>query len=160
MNKKIYPIGFFLMLIVNISLAVFIFQSPKEFPKREKGRSMRDRIGAELGFSDEQKTMFEQMVKSHREEMRAIEKQERLLVSSYFKNISLDKTDFSSDSVINQINQLKGQKIKATYQHLQKLKGLCTEEQLENFDQVLQRITPRLSGSAKGRPEGRPPIGR
>lgn len=110
---------------------------------------MKDHISAEFGFSDEQKTRFEQMVKSHREKIEEIEKQERVLINIYFQNTTFDKKVFSSDTIVTQINQLKGQRIKATYEHLQELKGLCTNKQLEKFDEVLHDIIPGLTGSEK-----------
>lgn len=110
---------------------------------------MKDHISAEFGFSDEQKARFEQMVKSHREKIEEIEKQERVLINIYFQHITLDKKVISSDSIITQINQLKGQRMKVTYQHLQELKGLCTNKQLEKFDEVLHDIIPGLTDSEK-----------
>ncbi len=145
MNKKIYPIGFFLMLAINIALISFIALSPSK-TQHERKRGMKDHIGSQLGLSDEQKATFEQMVKNHRLRIRDIELQERALIGTYFKNLTVEEP-ISSDSVLAEINTLKKQRIQITYQHLEDLKSLCNEEQLEKFDTVLQRIIPMLTGS-------------
>ena len=144
------------MLAINVALILFIVLSPPGLPRREKARPMKDHIGNQLGFNDKQKETFEKMVKSHREQIREIEMEERVLIKAYFKNLTIEEQGVSSDSLLSKIMFLKGERTKSTFQHLEELKGLCTEEQLEKYDKVMQRVIPRLTGS-RGRPGNRPP---
>jgi len=156
MNSKIYKIGFFILLIINIGLVVLFVLGPKP-PRPESG--IKNEISRELGFTEEQKAAFEQMAMSHREAIRKLDQQERQLVGSFFNQLSQPQPNEPNEELLQEIMQLEKDKIMITYNHFEELKGLCSEEQRVRFDRVIQRILPALTNSSERpmKPQ-RPPL--
>ena len=146
MNNKLYKIGFFALLVINIGLvALFIFK-PKHYMRQ---RGAREQISQKLAFSDEQEKQFGEMVKIHRQAIREIMKEERTLVRSYFEQLSIATDSEDRELLLQQIMKLKKDKIVLTYDHFEKLKSICNEEQLAKFDEVIADVIPRLADSPR-----------
>jgi hypothetical protein len=156
MNSKMYKIGFFILLIINIGLVVLFVLGPKP-PRPESG--IKNEISREMGFTEEQKAAFEQMAMNHREAIRKLDQQERQLVGSFFNQLSQPQPNEPNEELLQEIMQLEKDKIMITYNHFEELKGLCSEEQRVRFDRVIQRILPALTNSSE-RPmkSQRPPL--
>lgn len=147
MNNRIYKIGFFVLLVINILIVVMIVFKPM---RSLKGRGIKHEITTELGFTEEQKTTFETMVKKHRQTMRDIDMRERKLVKSYFDQLTVETTSNSDqEEKLEEILLLKRKKIEDTYAHFEELKSICTEEQIDELEEVLSRIVPRLTNAPK-----------
>ncbi len=158
MNSKMYKIGFFILLALNMVLMVLFVMGPKP-PRPEKGRpesGIKDEISHELGFTDEQKVKFDEMAINHREAIRNLEGRERKLMKSFFEQLASENSNQKKESLLGEIVQLERDKIMVTYNHFEELKGICNVEQLTRFDKVLSRIVPILTNS----PGGPPPIGK
>jgi len=157
MNSKIYKIGFFILVVVNIVLVVVFTMRPK-MPISQEG--IKDHISQDLQFNKEQTEIFEEMAKNHREAMRDLERKEQDLVRSFFHHLSLNHPEGDKEVMLQEILQLKKDKIMITYMHFEELKGICNEEQLAGFDNVLKRVVPILTNSpGKAMNPGRPPRG-
>ncbi|WP_424961309.1 hypothetical protein [Ekhidna sp.] len=148
MNNKLYKIGFFALLIINIGLVVLFIFKPKPHMRQ---RGAREQISQKLAFSDEQEKQFGEMVEIHRQAIREILKEERTLVRSYFEQLSITTGSEDKELLLRQIMKLKKDKIVLTYNHFEKLKSICNEEQLAKFDEVIADVIPRLADSP-GRP--------
>ncbi|MEP1034783.1 hypothetical protein [Ekhidna sp.] len=141
MNSKLYKIGFFVLLAINIGLvALFVFR-PKP-PIREKGA--REQISKKLALTEAQEKQFGEMVATHRKAVRALINEERTLVQSYFEQLSATASVEERQVLLQQIMKLKEDKIVLTYNHFEELKSLCNEEQLAKFDEVMADVIPRL----------------
>jgi len=150
MNNNIYKIGFFILLVVNVALVVFLVLEPKRSPHSQ---GIKDEISRELGFTEEQRTRYDEMAMIHREKVNEIEKRERILIRSFFNQLALENTSTEKEKLLDEILVLNRKKITATYTHFEQLKKICTEEQLTKFDKVISRIIPVLTNSSE-----RPPI--
>ena len=144
MNNKLYKIGFFGLLVINIGLvALFIFK-PKPHMRQ---RGAREQISEKLAFSDEQEKQFGEMVKIHRQAIREIMEEERTLVRSYFEQLSITTGSEDKELLLRQIMKLKKDKIVLTYHHFEELKSICNEDQLAKFDEVIADVIPMLADS-------------
>lgn len=156
MNSKIYRIGFFALLAINIVLMVLFILGPKP-PRPEHGRPQRDikdQISHELGFTEEQKAKYDEMALKHREAIRNLEGRERKLMKSFFGQLASENSNQDKETSLEEIVQLERDKIMVTYNHFEELKGICNVEQLKRFDKVLSRIVPLLTNSPGGPPPG------
>jgi len=155
MNSKLFKIGFFVLLVINMGLvALFVFR-PKPH-MREKGA--REQIIQKLDLTEAQEKQFGEMVAAHRQAVRALMSEERTLVRSYFEQLSSTSGSEEKQVLLQQIMMLKEDKIVLTYDHFEALKSLCNEEQLARFDEVIADIIPRLANDSnrptrRGKPE-------
>lgn len=158
MNKPIYKIGFFVLLAINIGLVVLFSLGPKRPPQRPQAHQMgiKEEIARELDLSEEQKADFDQMAMAHREKMNQLEHRLTPLMQAYFEQLTQENPE--NEEILEQIQSLNRQKIEVTYRHFEELKGICTDRQLERFDEVMAKILPALSNSGPaGSPPGGPP---
>ncbi|MEQ9100080.1 MAG: hypothetical protein RIF36_15645 [Imperialibacter sp.] len=156
MSNKMYRIGFLILLVINVVLVILFLVGPKP-PKHQSG--IKDEIGRELGFTNEQKAMFDEMATAHREAILDLEKQEQELVRLFFEQLGSENISSDKEALLEQMLQLEKDKIMVTYDHFAALKQICTEEQQLRFDDVMRRIIPVLTNSPD-RPmtPGRPPF--
>ena len=148
MNNNKYKIGFFVLLVINIVL-VAVFSFRPRIPMRQGG--IKEEISIELGFTEEQRSIFDGLANNHRESIHALDKEEQELVRSFFSQLSSDQSNENQEIQIREILQLEREKIMVTYHHFEELKALCNEEQLSKFNRVMERIVPVLTNTS-GRP--------
>ncbi|MEP0985420.1 hypothetical protein [Ekhidna sp.] len=154
MNSKLYKIGFFILLVINVGLVVLFVFRPKH-PSRQMGA--RAQISQKLAFTEVQEKQFGEMVQTHRQAVRELMIEERTLVRSYFEQLSTEASSEDKEILLQQIMKLKKDKIILTYNHFEELKELCNEEQLAKFEEVIANIIPMLANSPSRRPErGKP----
>lgn len=152
MNSKIYKICFFVLLVINMALVLFLVLSPKP-PARLKG--IKEQISEELRFNDQQKAVFDEMAMAHREQMNAISKQEKALIRKYLGQLVQKEGPVDEAAILQQINALHAQKIEVTYEHFAQLKSLCTDEQLVLYDQIVEQMLEVLLDSDRTPPPPR-----
>lgn len=152
MNSKIYRIGFFILMAVNITLVVFLVVGPKRPPQ---AAGIKDAISKELEFTKEQRARYDEMAMTHREKVSDLEKQERTLVKLFFDPLEVENSSTEKEKLLLEILALNREKIMTTYTHFEELKAICTDEQLVKFDKVISRIIPALTNSHEP-----PPINR
>ncbi|MEO9483675.1 MAG: hypothetical protein ABJG47_09530 [Ekhidna sp.] len=148
MSGKIFKIGFFVLLIINIALVSLLVAKRPGGPG--KG-DMRDRLSNQLGLDESQKATFMDMAQAHRNKIREIEKREGELIKSYFDHILNPESIRSKDVILEEIQALKKAKLLATYQHFEALKGICTEEQQVKFEAFMNKVIPMISGGRRHR---------
>ncbi|MEQ9217283.1 MAG: hypothetical protein RLO17_04530 [Cyclobacteriaceae bacterium] len=144
MNNKMYRIGFFILLVINIGLVVMFVMRPRP-PIGQVG--IKEEISRELNFTETQKATFDEMAKAHRESMRELDRHEHQLMKSFFGQLSSDRAGDNNDSLLQEIIQLEKEKITVTYTHFEELKALCDEDQRTRFDQVINKIIPVLTNA-------------
>ncbi|UZR98954.1 hypothetical protein [Chondrinema litorale] len=145
MKNNMYKIGFFILIVVNIILVFVFIYRPKSTIHQNR---LLNEISNELAFTEMQKEMFEEMAKTHSDTIRNLKNQEVELVSLIFEQLS--STDHSEkEATLQKILDLEKSKIMVTYNHFEELKAICNETQLANFDKVVDRIVPVLTGSKR-----------
>lgn len=145
MNRKIYAIGFYILLVVNIAIVTIFLLKPKG---QDRMRNMRQRVSKELGLTESQRATFSDLAEAHREKIRDLDAQEADLIKTYFDAIVQPQAT-SSDSILNAITGIKEQKILTTYAHFEAVKELCGDENQVNFERFYNRVMPMLTGSGR-----------
>ncbi len=161
-NSKVYKIGFFVMLVINIAVMTFLLIGPPP-PQHEPGvphhQDIKDEISDRLKLTAEQKEKYLELAVEHREELRTIERSQKELASQYLgflKTTGVPEAEM--EEVLSQLSQLESAKIDATYEHFEELKKLCTTSQLADFDNIMDQVIRVLLDRAnKNAP---PPRGR
>lgn len=154
MNSKMYKIGFAILLVINISLIVLFTTKPRppaHLRGMERKMGIKDDIIQDLAFDDDQMVVFEELVNNHRSAIRELRKKESTLMESYFDQLSSRTGDKSKEAVLNEIMQLKREKIAVTFSHFEEVKSICNKEQLAKFDLVLKQIVPKMINSSERR---------
>ncbi|PIB34915.1 hypothetical protein BFP72_05655 [Reichenbachiella sp. 5M10] len=156
MNNKTYKIGFFVLLVINITwVSLFLFR-PKP-PQRQN--DIKDKISEELNLNEDQKRIYDGMAMQHRHTLRGIDLQERELIKAFFNQLLTNGTTAKENVQLDKILQLEEEKIMVTYRHFEELKGLCDEKQSLHFDSVLKSILPLLlEDDQQGKRPDKPPF--
>ncbi|WP_339793114.1 MAG: hypothetical protein ACMVP2_17565 [Imperialibacter sp.] len=152
-THRIYQIGLFVMLAMNIILLFLMFRGPK-FPPRPLGKEdMMKRISQQLALTSDQEQRYFKMAQGHQMAMMDIEREQRSLLKAYFSNLREASSDSLTQATrMTQLSALEEKKITLTYQHFEALKALCTPAQLTHFDDITEKITQVLTGAEKNAP--------
>ncbi|WKV12427.1 hypothetical protein [Marivirga harenae] len=148
MNNKIYKIGFLVLLVINIAMLVLFVLKPDRSRSKE---GIKEKIAMQLDFTEDQKSSFGEMVDKHRNAIRTLNDQERKLTDQYFSQLqsssSATENLAKQEATFQEIMNVKSKKLSTTYLHLDDVKSLCNDEQLEKFDAFLKQVIPRLTGA-------------
>jgi|AntRauTorckE6833_2_1112554.scaffolds.fasta_scaffold49947_1 hypothetical protein len=148
MNNKIYKIGFLALLVINIAMLVLFVMKPDRSRSKE---GMKDKIATQLDFTEDQKSAFGEMVDKHRNAIRTLNDEERKLTDAYFSQLMSSravKVNMDQQkATFQEIMDVKSIKLRTTYLHLESVKSLCNDKQLDEFDSFLNQIIPRLTGA-------------
>lgn len=143
MNNKAYRIGFFVLLVINVALVMFFISMPKP---PSPGANIMEEVSSKLGFNEEQKNRFVAMAKLHREQMMALNKQERELTRKYFSHLRQEDQEGQLQDLVNSIQTVQESKLKLTYNHFEEVKTICNADQIAHFDDLLDDIMRVLTG--------------
>jgi len=138
MNKKIYPIGFFLMVVINIALITFLVIKPRHHP--QKGR-LKHIVSDMLEFDEQQQEAYFELINEHHNQVAAIEKEQKNLLKQHFdllKGNAIDST--KGNKILEKNSALTVEKINAIYAHFESIKSLCRPEQLPLYEKVLDEV--------------------
>jgi len=107
-----------------------------------------------LDFSEEQKEAYIQMARLHHQSMVNFDQEEKKAIKSYLSYLT-SKPDqgLSKEELKNLIESIEGEKLAATYEHFEELKGLCSEEQLKKIDTVIEKMVLVITRGGKQRPD-------
>jgi len=145
--NNIYKIGFFTLLLVNLVLLA-LFSFPSKPGVSQQG--VKELISEVLAFTEEQKELFGEMAKNHRDLINELDKEEKTLIRQYFDNLNIDnKSQINNDSILEEISQVQQKKVSLTYAHFEELKSICTEEQLSDFDKIMDAMMQVLLGQSE-----------
>ncbi len=141
MNKKIYQIGFFLMLAVNVLLIVLLSnKAPHKNPS-----DLKEIISTKLNLSESQRRIYYGLASEHREKMRTLSENEKKIIEDFFQNLSNNNVNNNSH-LLKSISAIHEQKVSITYQHFEDLRNICNTEQLTDFDKIMADILKVLLG--------------
>jgi periplasmic protein CpxP/Spy len=138
---KYLTIAVFALIAVNISLIAFLML-PK--PPRDHGRDGRmHNKGAEflmnrLELTDDQKAIFEQDFKAHKSRKDSTDKiiwdKKRMIFKCAITGDSI-----RAQAIIQEMNDIHSANEMEMYNHFQKMKQICTPEQLDRLNKVIER---------------------
>jgi len=166
-SKKIFTVLVVLLFLANVAtIALFWFKKENQ-PFPQKGGPAKFIIN-ELGFSKSQQEEFLALADEHQLAVRPIREEIKQAKDNFFEllsepNLSLDTKQTAARAVSIQTEKLD----LLTFNHFEKVRALCNEEQKKKFDVIIKKVTqmmgmPHPSGPPHGRPphdgpEGMPP---
>jgi len=143
-NKKFTLISLSVLVILNLVLIGFITTSA--FDKRDRNRKgdedrRAEYIANQLGFSAAQKQDYDSLNANHRKETKALqqkvdEKRRAMFRLTRSKNASFE----TADSLTAEIGLLVSDMELRTYEHISNVRALCTPQQLEKLDSLIQKM--------------------
>lgn len=159
MNKtKLLTIAVFGLLLLNLGMmTIFLFKGkPLKHEGGPKGEGPKKIIIERLNFDEGQQKQYEVIITEHRSKTKELNKRSRDLhdeLYSLLKNNTINKT--ISDSLIKIIAENQKAMENLNFDHFQKIKAICKDGQLENFNDFVLDLT-HLFGPKNG-PRNGPP---
>jgi protein CpxP len=144
MKSKRLPILLLLLLLLN---GVLIFMLVKKPHERLNQHSERNFLTEQLQFSKAQIIQFKELDTFHRNAMLIFEKKIKEQKDILFNSFHI--ANFNSDSIAKKIGLLEGNKEAEVFLFFNKVRTLCTLEQVKKFDEI---INEALRGGEKRRP--------
>ncbi|WP_339756299.1 hypothetical protein [Algoriphagus aquimarinus] len=136
-NKNIYKIGLIVMILINGVLIFMMLRGPKMPPPRQNG--LMEVISKKLDLDSNQKAEYFELAKDHSRSVADVEAKQKRLMKNYFE--FLDKADATGQAeILEQIEELEGEKISVTYQHFEDLKSICSKDQLAHFEEIIEDV--------------------
>lgn len=154
---EFYRIGLITMVVLNLALVSFlIFNKPENHPhthEKEDGH-FKGRAIQLLDLDEEQQVQFEKLANSHHEEMISIERKQRELLRTYFKQLFSDGGQLN-ENINQQVSELDRQKLELTYKHFEEVKSILRPDQQSNFETFLSQAIGELLMDKKNPPPPR-----
>ena len=165
MNKNKILIGAIILLVVANVATMLMFWLKRPPEVKFLGRAPSEFISEELSLDSKQKEQYQALVFDHRKKMDQIKDTMEKARGNFQQLLTVPSVD---DSTINaaekKVVELMPQFDMLMFDHLKKLRAICTPEQQKRFDQMIQMFwmmifppdyNPRPSG--KGPIPNRPP---
>ncbi len=154
-----------LLLVTNVATLVYLWL-PAKNPPPLQGRQGFDLLVKELQMTDAQKTAYEQLRGEHQGSVRPLREQMKNSKDDLFELLKNDTVSLVTvETAAAKPALIQQQMDIASFQHFQKLRALCTAEQKEKFDKIIQDVIRQMAPMQGGRrpdgpgnrPDGPPP---
>lgn len=159
-NNKALIFLVVVLLLTNIALLLYflVFKKTTGFqPGRQGNFSVVEHMKKEVGFDDQQSVQFKQMLEQNRDSMKLFSEKVRTAKTALYKLLQQPNTP---DSVIAAAGKHLGEQQKAMemqmFRHFQRVRLLCTPDQLPKFDTMVTKMSNRAPWSRRNgnpRPE-------
>jgi len=153
-TNKLLVFSTIALLIINVVLAYFLWNSKKVHPKRERGGERGDWMVKELNFDEQQKAEHKKIKDAHFATVKPIFDS----ITSARKNLyGLIKDTATNDSMIDQYTRIIGEQhammTRYTFDHFKKLRAICNPEQQQKLDTLVQKIVQDMGrrGAKQGK---------
>lgn len=123
--------------MTNIGLVVFMYSHKPPHPMH--GEGPKKEIAQKLDFSPDQLEKYEIIIKEHRSSIKEIESKIRTSKNNLYSLLKSNETDQKED-IINNLGELQKEIEIAHFKHFEKLKALCTEEQMSDFNHLTEEL--------------------
>ncbi len=152
-RSKVFLTIIGILLVANIAMLTF-FIMKKDTGRHQKRQDRKEMIANflknEIGFSAAQLQQYDTLSNKHRENIKEMFEKSRSTKDMQFKQLAAG--DFS-DSIINSVadQSSASQKIMELhmFNHLKKVRMLCTPEQQPKFDSLFVKILNRRGGEGR-----------
>lgn len=126
-----------ILVAANIGLVSFMYFHKPPHPMH--GEGPKKEITEKLNFSPEQAAKYEVIIKEHRASIDKIESEIKVSKNHLFALLKFDIIE-KRDSIIGHLGMLQTEIEMAHYNHFEKLKALCTAEQMPKFDNLTKEL--------------------
>lgn len=142
-NKRFTIISISVLVLLNLIL-IGLVVGP-ELGKRDRDRRDGDKrseyLAKKLGFSAEQKQTYDSLNTSHKTETKEIQQKIDEKRREMFRLTRVDGVSIEAvDSLTTDIGVLVSNMEFRTYEHISNIRALCTPDQLQELDSLVQRM--------------------
>lgn len=157
-NKKFTVTAISVLVILNLILIGLI--TTHQMKRGDHRHGDNDRRSAflskRLGFTADQTQQYEELRKEHRAEKKELQKQVDEMRKQVFQLSRSDQeSSVVADSLTNEIGVLVAEMELDTYQYFTDIRAICTPEQLQKLDSLVQNMI-RSRSSKKDDRRGSP----
>jgi periplasmic protein CpxP/Spy len=139
------------VLILSNAVFIWLFLCGPRHPKHERPREI---IISRLQFTDQQVQKFEVLIQEHRKEIAVEERKIRTAKNNYFSSLKTDNQEIDSASLV-MILSAQEKIERAHFKHFQKVRKLCTKQQLPAFNKLMKDIARIFTPPKPPRPPRR-----
>ncbi len=129
------------LMLINIGMMCWIWFMPK-MPNQPE----RFFLERELNFDENQRNAYRKMRKEHFDGNHEIHEQIKIKKEAFIKQMT--KSNLSDEELMTQsveIETMAAQINVRNYKHLQAVKKMCTPEQQQKFDEIMDKIAFQIS---------------
>ena len=142
-NKRFTILSISVLVLLNLIL-IGLVVGP-ELGKRDRDRRDGDKrseyLAKKLGFSAEQKQTYDSLNTSHKTETKEIQQKIDEKRREMFRLTRVDGVSIETvDSLTTDIGVLVSNMEFRTYEHISNIRALCTPDQLQELDSLVQRM--------------------
>jgi Spy/CpxP family protein refolding chaperone len=142
-----------------------IWLKPTQQSSHPRGETPRDFVIRSLKFNNDQITKYDVVIKQHQQAMRQLRHEAMEYRQLLFSNLANEKHQvINADSLARLIANNQQQIEIVTYRHFAQVKALCTEQQTQEFDEIIGEVIKRMNpgphpppGDRPGPPDGHGP---
>ena len=142
-NKRFTIISISVLVLLNLILIGLVVgpELGKRDRDRRDGNKRSEYLAKKLGFSAEQKQTYDSLNTSHKTETKELqqkidEKRREMFRLTRVEGVSTETVD----SLTTEIGMLVSSMEFRTYEHISNIRALCTPEQLQELDSLVQRM--------------------
>jgi Spy/CpxP family protein refolding chaperone len=148
-TRFLYLVIVVLLLLNAGSLAFMIMHRPHRGGPPEVAHW----LAAELKLTTEQEQQYKQLLQQHREKMDAIQQTDRELHDRFFAQLKTAEPDtLLVNSIADSIAANRVQIELLTFNHFRQIRSICTVEQQQKFDAVIDEVLHRMAPGRPGPP--------
>lgn len=108
-----------------------------------------------LDLDQEQTAKFKELAKAHHNEIKSLNLEHRLFMSTYFASLGEQTSEFERDSLVANLQHVERQKLEVTYKHFEDIKSILTKQQLEDFPIFVEQSLFRVLGRTNRKKDNR-----
>lgn len=145
---------YIILIVLLLANGYFISQHLGRSDRGDRrSRGPENFISKQLGLDASQLQQYQKLRTSHRETMKSIDADIRVLKDEFFSNLSNESIRPSEiDSIASLISEKEKLKDIGVFNHFKALRALCNDEQKAKFNEIMKDgLRPR------GRKDGRKP---
>ncbi len=154
-NTRFLKITIIVLLVVNIATLVFMWTGRNGGPRPPHGGGpprIAEYLTEELKLSEEQQKQFKELRDSNHERIQEINEKNGKLHKAYFEMLGASPVDMNKVSLIADSMSAYTKQIELlTFEHFQKVRGMCDPTQQKKFDLIIQDAL-RMMAPPKGGP--------
>ncbi len=140
---KFYQIAVIALLLTNLILLAFLLKGNKGGGKNLRPK---DIIVEKLGFTKEQTTSYEMLIKEHQISIAQSHKEVRALKNNLYDLLPKAEQDsLIIDSLQTKLSKVKTSIERTHFQHFLDIKSICTPEQLPAFETLSKEMAKLFS---------------
>ena len=150
LNNKFIAWLVAILIIANLATLIFFWLG---HIRNQRDNSPKEFLAKKLNFSDNQKNTYFKLAEEHNEAAKIIRDQIKFDKENLFK---LLKSDTVNDSVRNNAAAQVSSSIQSldilTFEHFKKVRAICTKEQKQKFDEIIQKMVNSVNQPQKAPP--------